>query len=191
MAVAFSMLTLPAYGVMDSSLVLLSSTMSRSRKAVMALRMQGAVGIVVGVLLFAVLYERVKLEWFFLLAGVQALCLGVTEVAVARHTISHAKTIWNYGAAAVAFSFGSAYLLLRFVFADGLSSREICWLIYGYLLAFGFCQTMTASRMLFAKHRAGKLTDRNSKAPSSMHPATIANGISHVQDTQRTLTRLS
>jgi len=114
---------------------------------------------VVGVLLFAVVYERVRLEWFFALVGVQALCLGVTEVFVARHTTSHAKTVWNYGAAAVAFCFGGVYLLLRF-FADELSSRDICSLIYGYLLAFGLFQVVTALRMLYGKQHVARLEDR-------------------------------
>lgn len=159
-AVAVSILALAAYGVVDSALVLLSSTMSRSSRATAALRVQGVVGMVVGVLLFAVVYAQVRLEWFFLLAGVQALCVGVTEVMVARHTTSHAKTVWNYGAAVVAFCFGCGYLLLRFVFAAGLDSREICWLIYGYLLAFGLLQSLTALRMLFGRRHAGRLTDR-------------------------------
>jgi hypothetical protein len=163
MAVAFSVLGLAAYGVVDSAFVLLSSTMSRSRRVTLALRAQGVVGIVVGVLLFTVVYERVRLEWFFLLAAVQALCMGVTEVVVARHTTSHAKTVWNYGAAAVAFSFGCAYLLLRFVFAGRLDSQEICWLIYGYLLAFGFFESLTALRMLYAKHHVGRVVDRPEK----------------------------
>jgi hypothetical protein len=169
-AVAFSILTLAAYGVVDSAFVLLSSTMSRSRRVAMALRLQGVVGMAVGVLLFAVVYERVQLEWFFLLAAVQALCMGVTEVVVARHTRSRAKTMWNYAAAAVAFCFGGAYLLLRFVYAGNLTSQEICWLIYGYLLAFGFFECVTALRMLYSRHHPGSLTD----GPVKMHKPAIA-----------------
>jgi hypothetical protein len=170
MATAFSVLTLAAYGVVDSSLVLLSSTMSRSRLATVALRAQGVLGMVVGVLLFAVVYERVRLEWFFLLAGVQALCMGVTEVVVALHTSSHAKTVWNYAAAGVAFSFGFTYLLLRFGFAGVLSSEEMCWLIYGYLLAFGLFETVTVLRMLYGGHHAGRLTDRPHEGSRAVVP---------------------
>jgi hypothetical protein len=162
MAFAFSVLTLAAYGVVDSMLVLWSSMMSRSRRSAVALRVQGGLGIVVGVLLFAVVYARVQLEWFFLLAGVQALCLGATELIVARHTISHAKAIWSYAAAAVALCFGCAYLSLRFLVVDVLSPRQICWLIYGYLLVFGSFQSVNAARMLFRGHHAGSLADRAS-----------------------------
>jgi len=163
LATAFSVLALAAYGVVDSTLVLLSSTMSRSRYATRALRLQGLAGIVVGILLFAVVYERMRLEWFLLLAGVQALCAGVTEVVVARHTSTHAKIIWNYGAAVIAFCFSGTYLSLRFLFSDGLTSREVCWLIYGYLLAFGLFQSVTALRMIFSGRHAGRLTDARSK----------------------------
>ena len=170
MAVGFSVLTLAAYGVVDSAFVLLSSTMSRSKQVAMALRTQGIVGIGVGVLLFTVVYEHVQLEWFLVLAAVQALCMAVTELVVARHTSSHAKSMWNYGAAAVAFCFGCAYLLLRFVYAGSLTSQEICWLIYGYLLTFGFFECITALRMLYSRHHPGSLTDR----PAKMHNAGIA-----------------
>ena len=153
LAVAFSVMALAAYGVVDSSFIFLSSLMTRSKLAALALRLQGVVGITVGMLIFTVIFERVRLEWFLLLAGVQALCTCVVEIFVAHQTRSHAKTVWNYGAAAVAFCFGCAYLVLRFRYADILESRTICLFIYGYLLAFGFFQTLTAIRMLHAGHR--------------------------------------
>ena len=144
MAVAFSVLALAAYGVIDSSFVLLSSLMTRSKPATLALRLQGLVGITVGMLIFTVIYEQVRLEWFLLLAAVQALCTGV---------------------AAVAFCFGCAYLVLRFQYVDIMESRTICLFIYGYLLAFGFFQTLTSIRMLYAGHHhlrriAGRGTER-------------------------------
>jgi hypothetical protein len=166
MAFAFSVLALASYGVIDSSFIFLSSMMTRSKLAALALRLQGAVGITVGVLIFAVVYERVRLEWFLLLAAVQALCTFVAEIMVAHQTHSHAKTVWNYGAAAVAFCFGCAYLVLRFRYADVLESRTICLLIYGYLLAFGFFQVLTATRMLYAGHHHLRRTAaRSSELP--------------------------
>jgi uncharacterized membrane protein len=89
---------------------------------------------------------------------------------VARHTSSHAKSVWNYGAAAVAFSFGCAYLLLRFMYAGRMTPQEICWLIYGYLLTFGFFECVTALRMLYSRHHPGSLTDR----PAKMHKPAMA-----------------
>ena len=164
MAVAFSVLALAAYGVIDSSFVLLSSLMTRSKPATLALRLQGLVGITVGMLIFTVIYEQVRLEWFLLLAAAQALCTGVAEIVVAHQTHSHAKTVWNYGAAAVAFCFGCAYLVLRFQYVDIMESRTICLFIYGYLLAFGFFQTLTSIRMLYAgHHHLRKIAGRGSE----------------------------
>jgi len=172
MAVAFSVLALAGYGVIDSSFIFLSSLMTRSKLAALALRLQSVVGIAVGVLIFAVVYERVRLEWFLLLAAVQALCTFVVEIVVAHQTHSHAKTVWNYGAAAVAFCFGCVYLVLRFRFADVLETGTICLFIYGYLLAFGFFQALTAIRMLYAGHhhlrRTGGQSSKDQK-PSTNH----------------------
>jgi hypothetical protein len=172
MAVAFSVLALAAYGVVDSSFILLSSLMTRSKLAALALRLQGVVGIAVGMLIFTVVFERARLEWFLLLAAVQALCTCVVEIVVAHQTHSHARTVWNYGAAAVAFCFGCAYLVLRFSYADIMESGTICLFIYGYLLAFGFFQTLTAIRMLYAGHHHLRGTaGRSSKEqkPSTNH----------------------
>lgn len=160
MAIVLSVVALGVYGVVDSAFVLLSSTMVRSRPASTALRLQGLMGITVGVLLFAVVYEKARLEWFLLLAGLQALSVVATELVVARHTSRHRMTIESYGAAAVAFCFGIAYMVARFEFAESLSSREICWLIYGYLLAFGLFQNLTALYMLYGRHGARRSIHR-------------------------------
>jgi hypothetical protein len=168
MAVAFSVLALAAYGMVDSALVLLSSTMSRSRPVAMALRGQGLLGLLVGLLLFGVVYQQMRLEWFFALVGVQALCLSATEIFVAQHTSNHAKRVWNYGAAAVAFAFGCVYLLLPF-YADRLESEDICSLIYGYLLAFGFFQVVTALRMLYGRQHVKSLVERRLEQRASRY----------------------
>lgn len=157
MAIAFSVLGLAAYGVLDSLLVFVSSSMTRSRRAAAALGIQGMVGIVVGSVLFAAIYERVRLEWFFLLAAIQALCVGATEIAVAHHTRNHQKTIWSYGAAWVAFGFGCAYLMLWSGLAGDLQPKTVCWFIYSYLLAIGFFQCLTGVLMLHRAHHRIRL----------------------------------
>ena len=158
LAVAVTVLALAAYGVLDSLLVFLSSTMTRSRRAAVALGIQGMVGIIVWSVIFAALYESVTLEWFFLLAGIQALCVGATEIVVAHHTRNRHKTLWSYGAAGVAFGFGCSYLLLWFSFGQDLAPRMICWFIYGYLLAMGFFQCMVGALMLHREHHRRRLT---------------------------------
>ena len=160
LAIVFSVLALGAYGVVDSAFVLLSSTMVLSRRAATALRVQGVVGIAVGALLFAVVYRQARLEWFLILAGLQALCVGATEMVVARHTSRHAMAKVSYGAAMVALCFGVAYFVLCVESAGRLSSREICWLIYGYLLAFGLLLSTTALYMLLGRHSRRRSIDR-------------------------------
>lgn len=168
-AVAFSVLGLAAYGVLDSLLVFQSSTMARSRRAAAALAIQGMVGTVVGSVLFAAVYGRVRLEWFFLLAAIQALCLGATEIAVAHHTRNHRKTVWSYGAAGVGFGFGCAFLLLWFRFAGELEPTTVCWFIYSYLLAIGFFQCLTGVLMLHRAHHRRRLAVQLPEGTGTYH----------------------
>ena len=103
MAVALSVMGLPLYGMVDSILILSASSMTRSRKVEVALIAQGVAGVAVGSLLLLVLYDQVRVEWFFDLIAIQAFCAGIAETVVARHTTSHAKTVWNYAVTAIAF----------------------------------------------------------------------------------------
>ena len=169
LAVALTVLALAAYGVLDRLLVFLSSSMTRSRRAAAALGIQGVVGIIVGSVLFAAVYESVRLEWFFLLTASQALCVGATEIVVAHHTRNRHKTLWSYGAAAVAFGFGCSYLLLWFSFGEDLAPTMICWFIYGYLLAMGFFQCLTGILMLHRAHHRGRLTGQLPEGTRTYH----------------------
>jgi hypothetical protein len=63
-AAAISTVGLAAYVVRDSAVVFIISFMVSSRIPKVALRLQGAFGIIVGVLLFSVVYDRVRLHWF-------------------------------------------------------------------------------------------------------------------------------
>lgn len=143
MAVTFSILTLAAYGVLDSTLIVASSLMSQPKQGSTALRLQGVVGIFVGTMFFIVIYERVKPEWFLLLAAAQAFCAGVVEMMVAQYMKRHERTVWSFGAAVIAFCFSAAYLFL-FKFSDDLSFSTLFKCIYIYLLSFGSFQCITA-----------------------------------------------
>jgi hypothetical protein len=70
----------------DSTLIFISSFMSESKRARLAMRLQGVIGVVVGVLLLSVVFERVSLEWFLSLAAIQAFGAGIAETMVARHS---------------------------------------------------------------------------------------------------------
>jgi hypothetical protein len=149
-AVALSILCLAAYGVLDSAIVFATSFMLSSTPARVALRLQGSLGVLVGVLLFAVIYDQVRLHWFLYLIAFQALFTAAAEFTVARHGFNSGASSWNFAAAGVAIFFFVAYALAATLLAHGLTPREIAWLIYGYLLAFGLAECLTAARMLYA-----------------------------------------
>lgn len=149
-AVAMSILCLAAYGVLDSAIVFITSFMISSRFPKIAVRLQGTIGVIVGILLFSVIYDRVRLHWFLYLIAFQALCTAGAEFILARHAFTRATSHWNYAAAGAAFLFFIAYSLAATVFVDSLSSRDVAWLIFGYLLTLGLAQCLTAARMLYA-----------------------------------------
>lgn len=149
-AVAISIPCLAAYGVLDSAIVFITSFMVPTLTPKIALRLQGTIGVVVGVLLFSVVYDRVRLHWFLYLIAFQALSTALAEFVVARHAFTRSTSIWNYAAASVALLFLIAYSFAATVFVNALTAREVAWLIYGYLLALGLAQCLTAARMLYA-----------------------------------------
>jgi hypothetical protein len=148
-AVAVSILCLAAYGVLDSAVIFVTSFMASLRIPKIALRLQGTFGVIVGVTLFFIVYDRMRMEWFLYLIAFQALCTAISEFLVARHAFTRGTSIWNYAASAIAFVAGVAYLLAATVAEPSLAPREIAWLVYGYLVAFGMAQCLTAARMLY------------------------------------------
>jgi len=153
-AVAAAIAGLAGYGVFDSALIFVSSFMAQTARVKIALRVQGLIGIFIGMLLLSVVYNQVKLDWFISLAALQALCAGIGETVVARHTADRAVSHWNYAAATIAFVFAAVYALIRIRWAENLTPRALSWAVYMYLLAFGIAQCLTASRMLYSDRQA-------------------------------------
>jgi hypothetical protein len=146
-AVAISILCLAAYGTIDSAIILTTSFMiPRQQPGRLALRMQGICGAVIGILLFALVYDHVDLHWFLYLAAVQAATAAITEFIVARGTSAHHGAKWCYASAGVA-----AISSIALLFGKNLSPRELAWLLYGYLGVFGFNLFVLSARMLFAE----------------------------------------
>ncbi len=152
-AMAISILCLATYGVLDSAVVFITSFMASSRAPKIALRLQGTFGVVVGVILFSIVYNRVRLEWFLYLIAFQALCAAIAEYTVGRHAFTRGTSLWNYAAAGIALVAAMAYLSAATVAQPLLEPRQIAWLVYGYLVAFGMAQCLTAARMLYADHQ--------------------------------------
>lgn len=151
-AVTAAIVGLAAYGVLDSTLIFISSFMVSTRLARTALRVQGVIGALVGILLLSVVFEQVRLEWFLTLAAVQAISLAGGEYVIAKHETQRVASVWNYTAAVIAGIFGCAYLIIRIGFIATLTHREISWLIYAYLVALGIAQCITAARMIYADY---------------------------------------
>lgn len=149
-AIVITIMGLAVYGVLDSVLVLISSFMTDSNRARLGLLIQGTLGVVLGVLLLSIVFKQAQLEWFLSLAALQALSAAVGELVAARHAMTRNTTIWDYTAALIALVAGVAYLSLRIYVAAGLTAREISWLVYGFLVAFGIAQCLTAARMIYA-----------------------------------------
>lgn len=153
LAVALSVLALSAYGLIDSLIVFGTSFTACSSRAKVVLRIQGIVGTLVALAMLSVVFERVRLEWFFYLIAIQALLTAISEFIVARHAFTRGETIWDYAAAAVAAICGASYLIAGIFFQGKLVVREIEWLIYAYLGAFGLALTATAVRMLYTDYK--------------------------------------
>jgi uncharacterized membrane protein HdeD (DUF308 family) len=146
-AVVISILCLAAYGVIDSAMVLTTSFMiPYQQPGRLALRMQGFLGAVIGILLFALVSDRVDLHWFLYLAAIQAGSAAVAEFIVARGTSAHHGAKWCYVSSGIA-----AISSIALLFGRNLSPREFAWLIYGYLGVFGFNLFALSARMLFAE----------------------------------------
>jgi hypothetical protein len=150
LALAIAVLGLATYGVLDSVPILISSFMTESRITRVALLAQGSFGIFIGLLLLFVVFEKVRLEWFLLLAALQAAYAGIGELVVARHAGSHAVSRWSNAAGVIALTASAAYFILMLGFSARLNPEHISWLVYGYLVAFSIAQCTTAARMLYA-----------------------------------------
>ena len=86
-AIVISILSLAVYGVLDSVLVFVTSYMAASQPAKVALRMQGIVGVTVGILLYWLFFDRVRLHWFLVLIAVQAFSTAIAAFLVAQHSV--------------------------------------------------------------------------------------------------------
>ena len=149
-AITVSILGLAVYGVLDSVLVFITSYTVTSRLARVILRLQGAIGITLGILIYRVFFFSVQLYWFLILISIQSLSTAVAEFLLARHSMTPSTSRLNFTAAVVACGFSCSYIYLALKFAGKLLPQQITWLVYGYLVAFGLAQCVTAARMLYA-----------------------------------------
>ena len=147
--IVIAILCLAAYGIVDSAIVLATSFMIRpGQPGRVAMQLQGLAGATIGILLFALVYNRVDLEWFIYLAALHAISAAVVEFIVARGTAKHHAANWCYAASAIAALSAMGLLIGR----NG-TPRELTWLLFAYLGVFGFNLSVLAARMIFAEHQ--------------------------------------
>ena len=168
-AVGVAIVGLAAYGILDSTLIFISSFMASTRAARLALRIQGAIGVTIGTLLLSAVFDSVRVEWFLTLAALQALSLSVGEFMVAHHEKLRAVSVWNYTGSAIALFFACTYLIVRIRYAGQLTHSDISWMMYAYLVALGIAQAVTSARMVYADYHPATESTRE-RALESVPP---------------------
>ncbi|HEX9199599.1 MAG TPA: hypothetical protein VF865_08575 [Acidobacteriaceae bacterium] len=156
-AVAFVILSLVVYGIVDSLLVFITSFFTHLRPAKTALRLQSALGIAIGILFCSMLFDRIQLEWFLYLIALQATATAFSELTIARHTSKRHGSRSSYTAAIVAMLCAAAYASAALIAPEELTPREIAILAYAYLAAFGVAQVLMSTRMLYLEHHGDPL----------------------------------
>jgi hypothetical protein len=156
-AVAFVILSLVAYGVADSILVFITSFFTSLHPAKTALRLQSAAGVVIGILFCSILFDKIQLDWFLYLIALQAFATAYSEFTIARHTSKKHGSRTSYVAAAVALLCAMGYTITATFAPTDLTPREIAFLAYAYLVAFGVAQSLMAARMLYIEYHANRV----------------------------------
>jgi len=150
-------LSLAAYGIADSILVLITSFFTSLGPVRAALRLQSVCGVAIGVLFCSILFDRIQLEWFLYLIALQAFATSYSEFLLAQHTSVKHGSGWSYVAASVAFLCAVGYIVAAAVAPADLTPREIAILAYAYLAAFGVGQTLMAARMLHIERQSNRM----------------------------------
>jgi hypothetical protein len=166
-AVAFAVLSLAAYGIVDSVLVFVTSFFASLRPARVALRAQSAFGVILGALFFSILFDRIQLHWFLYLIAVQAFAAAYSEFLIARHTSRRHGSRWSYAAGGAALLCAVGYTVAAAIAPGNLTEREISFLAYAYLGVFGTAQILMSSRMIYIERRADGL------AHAAAHPGAM------------------
>lgn len=150
LGVVFSLLALAAYVVVDSAIVVACSFMlPHHHLGRMALRLQGAIGMVIGVACFIVGQLEADISLFLYLASLQACCVAVAEYLSARGTSEYHHSKWCYASAVIA-ALSSVVLLM----CHRATGHFLSWLLYSYLWCFGLNLFVLSCHMLFEEFHA-------------------------------------
>ncbi|HEY1212312.1 MAG TPA: hypothetical protein VGE93_01645 [Bryobacteraceae bacterium] len=154
LAVAYSIVALAVYGILDSTLVWIASFNTDALWPRIAQRFQSFLGICSGTLLLTVLFEHMQLLWFFYLMGFQLLTIAIGELVTASHLSKHHHSTWARLTGWLAAVGGLLLIVLAASYAQALTYRLIAWVLYFYLLAFGLLQCGIGALMLYITPRS-------------------------------------
>jgi hypothetical protein len=154
-AVAISIMCLALYGILDSSLLVVTGCiLPKGRKAHWLVILQGLAGLT---LLLGVMIHSggdLDLHFFALFAGLQALFTALAEATIAIQAKHHQGTSWLLMCAGISLTCSVALLL-----GGQLSAPDQARLIFSYLLLLGASLTLLSLRMLYLEgslsHRRG------------------------------------
>lgn len=166
-AIVLTVLSLAAYGVFDSAMVLMNVGNIPNKPGASAHLVQGLYGLLTGAAIMFVVYDRMDLSWFVYLASVQAFVASVTEYLIARDTHRAHGSRAVYAISAITFVFAIALLMAR-----GMNATQLTLTLFGYLAAFGTTLIVLSGRMLFAQYKV-----LHSKHPSDQHDAVAARSL--------------
>jgi uncharacterized membrane protein HdeD (DUF308 family) len=142
--IVITILCLAAYVILDSAIVLVTSfIIRRGQPGRIPLRLQGLAGATIGILLFALVYNRVDLQFFVYLAILQASSTAIVEFLVAQGTALNHGANWCYASSLIAAASAIALLIGR-----NQEPREVTWLLFAYLGVLGFNLAALATHML-------------------------------------------
>jgi hypothetical protein len=154
-AIAISIVCLSLYGVLDSSLLVVTGYILPKGRAVHWLViLQGLTGLVLLAALTILSGDGLNLRFFVLFAGLQALFTALAETTIAIRAKHHQGTAWLLMCAGISLTCSVALLL-----GGKLSPPEQAQLIFSYLLLLGVSLTVLSLRMLYIEespsHRRG------------------------------------
>lgn len=147
-AIILTVLSLAVYGVFDSALVLMNVRNIPYKSGASAHLVQGVYGLLTGISIMFVVYDRMDLSWFVYLASAQAFVASVTEYLIAKetHRVHGSRAV--YAISAITFVFAIALLMAR-----GMNTTLLTLTLFSYLAAFGVTLIVLSGRMLFAEYK--------------------------------------
>jgi uncharacterized membrane protein HdeD (DUF308 family) len=152
LGIVFSLLALAAYVVVDSAIVLACSFMlPHHHLGRVALRIQGLIGMMIGIACFIVSQSEADIRWFLYLAALQSCCVAVAEYISARNTAEFHNSKWCYAASVIA-----ALACVVLVIFHQATGHLLSWLLYSYLWCFGLNLFVLSCHMLFEEVHASQ-----------------------------------